>query len=637
MSQLISLGRGFSLSKQFFAIAIFILGACLFLNTSRGSAISLAESDLSSGRSQIFHSNSASNGGLSYSTALANNAPIAVDDTYAPPGRFQPLSVTAPGILLNDTDSDGDVLTAQLVTGPSHGTLKLQSNGAFTYTWSPGWAAADTFTYRVTDGQALSNVATVSIQMFPNTPPVAADDFFTVGLGQTLTINPPGVLLNDTDADGDRLLAHIYRYPQHGSVNFNLYGGFTYSPQAGFIGDDNFTYRTDDGTAARSNEATVTITVSAAPSPTPTPTPNATIVQFSVDNFEIVEDTTYLDLSVTRSGDLTVTSTVEFFTVDGSALQSTDYTLSCGLVVFASGEGLKTIRVLVSEDAYVEGGESLSVTLRNPIGAVLGTPSTSSVQILDDDLNAPSENPIDTSVGLVTQQYHDYLNREGDLGGIAYWAHEIESCGNDQVCINERRTRVADAFFVESEFQNKGAFLQRVYKAAFDSPPSYDSYMQDLGQLNGASPLQYQAEFVERFVSTAEFNSRYPSTQTPEKYVDSLNANTGNSLIKSERDALVSGLINRSQTRATVLRAIAEHPLFVERRYNPNFVLSLYFSLLRRDADAGGFQFWLEKIELFPPHSGEGQHSLFCAFLTSREYQMRFSSVVTRSNVDCGR
>jgi hypothetical protein len=410
-------------------------------------------------------------------------------------------------------------------------------------------------------------------------------------------------------------------------VNFNLFGGFTYSPDAGFIGDDNFTYRADDGTAARSNEATVTITVTAAP----------TTVHFSAGNFEIVEDTTYLDLTVSRSGDLSGTTTVEFFTVDGSAEQITDYTVSCGLVVFASGEGLKTIRVLVNEDTYVEGEESLSVSLRNPIGAVLGTPSTSTVQILDDDLNAPRENPIDTSVGLVTQQYHDYLNREGDLAGIAYWAHEIESCGNDQVCINERRTRVADAFFVESEFQNKGGFLQRVYKAAFDSPPSYALYMRDLGQLNGANSSQYKSEFLDRFVSTPEFNSRYPSTVTPANYVDSLNANTGNSLVQSERDALVDGLINGRETRATVMRGVAEHPLFVERRYNPSFVLSLYFSLLRRDPDAGGFQFWLEKIELFPPHSGEGQHSLFCAFLTSREYQMRFSSVVTRSNADCGR
>src|SRR6185369_9307510 len=172
---------------------------------------------------------------------LVNHAPVAVDDTYNPVGRFLPIVVAAPGVLGNDTDEDGDSLTAQLVTNPTHGTVTLNANGGFTYSWMPGWAAADTFTYRVSDGHETSNTATVYINLFQNTVPVAVNDSYTVWKGQSLEIFSPGVLANDTDADGDHLLAHVYRYPDHGSLNFTLNGGFTYTPAPGFIGDDTFT------------------------------------------------------------------------------------------------------------------------------------------------------------------------------------------------------------------------------------------------------------------------------------------------------------------------------------------------------------------------------------------------------------
>ena len=569
-----------------------------------------------------------------FASKALNHAPVAVDDTYSPPGRFASILVAAPGILANDNDIDGDRLTVQLVTGPSHGTLTLNSDGGFTYIWAPGWAAADTFTYRASDGTDTSNIATVFIQMFPNIAPVAVPDYYAVEQGQTLSINPPGVLANDTDADGDHLFAHIYQYPQHGSLNFALHGGFSYTPQSGFAGTDSFIYRADDGTAMRSNDGIVTITVNPTPSPTPTPTP--TTVEFSAISFDIAEDTTFANLTVTRFGNLSGTTTVEFVTSDDTAWQSTDYTQASGLVVFESGQNAKTLQVLISEDTYVEGDESLTVTLRNPVGAILGSPSTTLLQIVDDDINAPASNPIDAAEGLVRQQYHDYLHREGDAGGVAYWTNEIESCGDDPACINARRTRVADAFFVESEFQSNGGFLQLVYQAAFNSLPSYNQYMLDLGQLS-ATNSSPKDEFLNRFVLRPEFMAYYPASLPATQFVDRLNANTENALTQSERDALVNRLINGTETRASVLRKVVENAVFVERQYNRSFVLTLYFALLRRDPDGGGFQFWLEKIDVYPPHSGDGQHSLFCAFLTSTEYQMRFSSVVTRSNADCGR
>src|SRR5207249_501527 len=103
-----------------------------------------------------------------------------------------------------DTDVDGDTLTAVLVTGPTHGTLSLSANGSFTYTPAANYNGSDSFTYKASDGQAFSNVATVSLTITPvNDPPVAADDSGSTAEDTPLTVSAPGVLGNDTDVEGD--------------------------------------------------------------------------------------------------------------------------------------------------------------------------------------------------------------------------------------------------------------------------------------------------------------------------------------------------------------------------------------------------------------------------------------------------
>ena len=91
-----------------------------------------------------------------------NHPPVANNDSYAV-NQDTVLSVSAPGVLGNDTDVDGDALSAVLVSGPSHGSLVLHANGSFTYTPNPGFACVDSFQYKANDGTADSNVATVTI------------------------------------------------------------------------------------------------------------------------------------------------------------------------------------------------------------------------------------------------------------------------------------------------------------------------------------------------------------------------------------------------------------------------------------------------------------------------------------------
>ena len=112
--------------------------------------------------------------GTLYSWSLiveVNDAPVAVDDTYTT-SEDTPLTVVAPGVLGNDTDVEGDTLTAGLVSGPVHGTLTLYADGSFTYTPDAGWLGTDSFTYAASDGTANSNPATVTLTVTAAPAPI---------------------------------------------------------------------------------------------------------------------------------------------------------------------------------------------------------------------------------------------------------------------------------------------------------------------------------------------------------------------------------------------------------------------------------------------------------------------------------
>jgi hypothetical protein len=95
-------------------------------------------------------------------TVSGNRYPSAFDDSYST-YESTALTIAAPGVLSNDTDPDGDVLSAILVSSPAHGTLTVSTDGSFTYAPAANYAGTDNFTYKANDGQADSNIATVSI------------------------------------------------------------------------------------------------------------------------------------------------------------------------------------------------------------------------------------------------------------------------------------------------------------------------------------------------------------------------------------------------------------------------------------------------------------------------------------------
>lgn len=100
--------------------------------------------------------------GITFAVADANDAPVAGNDSYST-DEDRAVTVTAPGVLDDDSDADGDPLTAVIVTNPANGSLTLEANGSFTYTPNPGFNGSDSFTYRANDGSASSNTASVTI------------------------------------------------------------------------------------------------------------------------------------------------------------------------------------------------------------------------------------------------------------------------------------------------------------------------------------------------------------------------------------------------------------------------------------------------------------------------------------------
>src|SRR5262249_28393195 len=158
--------------------------------------------------------------------------------------------------------------------------------------------------------------------------------------------------------------------------------------------------------------------------------------------------------------------TVDYATNDGTANNRTDYITTTGTVQFAAGETIKTISIPIDDDLYVEGNETINLTLSKPGGgAFLSSPSKVMLTIVDNDTSAVTTNPLDNPQYFVNQHYLDFLNREPEPAGLAYWTLQITKCGNDPACVVDRRVAVSAAFFIETEFQEGGNFVYRLYKA----------------------------------------------------------------------------------------------------------------------------------------------------------------------------
>lgn len=268
------------------------------------------------------------------------------------------------------------------------------------------------------------------------------------------------------------------------------------------------------------------------------------------------------------------------------------------------------------------------------------TPETRTFSLLADKTDAvftataesATANPLDSASFFVRQQYVDFLDREPDQGGFDYWNSQIEQCGSDADCLNQKRIAVSAAFFKEREFQQSGSFVYGLYKAAYGRRPTFTEYMPDRDNIVAVASLEQSRQaFAESWVKRPAFTQAYPLAMSNEQFVGKLFDTAGLAANRSEQKAQIAAM-NLGRTRAEVLASIIDLPEFKEREYNAAFVLVEYFGYLRRDPDSAGYDFWLNVLNSREPNNYQG---MVCSFITSAEYQKRFSPIVTRSNGDC--
>jgi hypothetical protein len=183
-------------------------------------------------------------------TVVANTAPVAQDQSVTIDED------TVASITLVGTDADGDALTYQIVSEPGYGML-TGTPPSMTYEPDGDYDGEDSFTFRVNDGTADSNVATVAITVTPvNDAPVAKDGSAAVVAGRSADI-----ILSAYDVDGDALSFAVASPPANGVITGDDGDNLvSYTPDDGYAGTDTFTFTASDG-VLESSAATVTVTV----------------------------------------------------------------------------------------------------------------------------------------------------------------------------------------------------------------------------------------------------------------------------------------------------------------------------------------------------------------------------------------
>lgn len=276
---------------------------------------------------------------------------------------------------------------------------------------------------------------------------------------------------------------------------------------------------------------------------------------------------------------------------------------------------------------------------------VVGLPSElfyGSVKVKPLRLRPGTNTPITISDSdfFVNQQYVDFLSRFPDQSGFDYWVNEIVTCGGNSSCIDVRRSNTSGAFFLSIEFQETGYLVYRIHKTSFGTLPLYLDFMRNtravgkdvvVNQGNWQAMLEAnKVAFLNAWVESPEFTAptAYPLSMGNQAYVENLIATIGVTSGEVNGSALVTGLNTATETRATVLRKIAESAAVNIKEKNNAFVLMQYFGYLRRnptdapDNNLDGYNFWLNKLN----QAGGDFHAaeMVRSFLVSDEYKNRF-------------
>ncbi|HLL16018.1 MAG TPA: Calx-beta domain-containing protein [Pyrinomonadaceae bacterium] len=374
-----------------------------------------------------------------------------------------------------------------------------------------------------------------------------------------------------------------------------------------------------------------------------------TVLEFASPAFQFGEAVGRANINVTRTGNSSSATTVDYLTVDtdtftvgcfdrvnnqGGAYARCDFATTVGSLSFAPGETSKTITVPIIDDGHTESVESFQLRLANPTGAVLGATSVATISIQDNDA-AGVANPIFSSPFFVRQQYLDFLSREPDQGGFDAWVGLLNNCSdvnNNPSC--DRIYVSGEGFFRSQEFQLKGFYVFRFYKVAFNRLPEYAEIVSDMSFVAGQTAQEVyarKAQLATRLTQRPEFQAAYGGL-TNAQFVRALLGRYGLTQVRTfgpaqpdtgEKvtltEAALTGELSANQlTRAQVLRAVADSDEVGAREFNNAFVGMQYYGYLRRKPEPGGYEAWLRVLQ-----SGDVR-TMVGGFVNSQEYRSRF-------------
>jgi hypothetical protein len=380
------------------------------------------------------------------------------------------------------------------------------------------------------------------------------------------------------------------------------------------------------------------------------------LISFSEPAYQQVENGGSVAITVTRSGDTTGNSRVDYATIDdpalvrcdvinGTSYARCDYATKVDTLYFAPGETSKTFTIPIIDDAYAEGNETFKVELSNVLGATLSGPATGVITIVDNDA-VNGANPIlaGDAAGIaffVRQHYLDFLGREPEPGEP--WSGVLGGCA-DQFNGNPAnpsaacdRLAVSNAFFGSPEYLSKGVYTIEFYRVALNRLPEYTEFAADLRSVVGATPAETNAKraaFAVNFVQRPEFQNAYAGMSNAD-FVNAIMGRYGLESITApdptapdlpgrvtlRTEDLIDNLNDNLVTRAEVLRSIVQSDevgLNVEA-VNA-FVASQYYGYLRRSPDEAGFNAWVNYLKT---HPGD-YRTMVHGFMNSIEYRLRF-------------
>lgn len=322
-----------------------------------------------------------------------NDSPVAVNDSYLTFSNTQLTTTLGDGVLSNDSDPDGHSLTVNTtpVSGPSSGSVTLNSDGTFTYTPNNGFIGTDSFVYQISDGAGGTAQAVAQIQVSPLVTGLleAKDDSGTTPEETTINI---AVMANDDLPTSGSFTITSTSNPSNGTVSVLSDGTIDYTPDADWFGVDSFTYTLTDA-SGRTSTATVEVTVTNTQDP-----PTAT-----ADSGSTPEDTTLTSIPILRNdsdpdGDTLAVTTVSVLngTVNINGDGTIDYTPNLNFT------GTDTVTYTISDG---NGGSATSTVLINVV-PVADPPASA-----DNDVTVAEDSEYVFAAG-------DFAFADGDPGDV---------------------------------------------------------------------------------------------------------------------------------------------------------------------------------------------------------------------------